>query len=250
MHVVILGGNSGIGAALTAHYLQLQAKVSVFSRTSPPDSAVTAARADENQAWPEVRHYQYQPEMLEQAAPEWQQSLADVFSQPVDMVFCCLGLLHGEQLQPEKTIRHLSAAGLRQAFEVNTLLPALWLQAIWPWLNRSPQIKLCWLSAKVGSIADNQAGGWHSYRSSKAALNMLIRCAAIELKRIQPLATLVAIHPGTTDTAMSKPFQRNLPEGQLQTPAATAQRLAATVMDLTPAQTGALLHWDGTVLPY
>lgn len=247
MHVVILGGNSAIGAALTAYYLQIQAKVSVFSRTALADSP---ASIGDNHATANVRYYQYQPEMLEQAAPELQQSLADVFSQPVDVVFCCLGLLHQEHLQPEKTIRQLNAAALRQVFEVNTVLPALWLQAIWPWLNRSPQIKLCWLSAKVGSIADNQAGGWHSYRSSKAALNMLIRCAAIELKRIQPLATLVALHPGTTDTAMSKPFQRNLPEGQLQSPASTAQRLAATVADLTTAQNGALLHWDGTVLPY
>ncbi len=240
MHVVILGGNSGIGAALTAHYLQEQAQVSVFSR----------AALAEHQAAQGLAHYMYQPAMLEQPSPIFNESLAAVFSQPVDLVFCCLGLLHQDALQPEKSMRQLSGAGLRQAFEVNTVLPALWLQAIWPWLAKSPQVKLCWLSAKVGSMSDNQAGGWHSYRASKAALNMLVRCASIELKRLQPQATLVALHPGTTDTAMSKPFQRNLPAGQLQQPADTARRLAATVADLTPAQTGALLHWDGTVLPY
>lgn len=239
MRIVILGGNSGIGAALTKHYLQLQAQVSVFSR---------AALADASS--PGLQHFLYQSEMLEQPQSPLHDALKTVFSQPVDLVFCCLGLLHQAELQPEKGLRQLNVAGLRQAFEVNTILPALLLQAIWPWLNKSPQVKLCWLSAKVGSITDNQAGGWHSYRASKAALNMLVRCASIELKRSLPQATLVALHPGTTDTAMSKPFQRNLPAGQLQVPADTARRLAATVTDLTPAQTGALLHWDGSVLPY
>ncbi len=244
MHVVILGGNSGIGAALTTHYLSGGAMVSVFSRT--------AETLGQTELLPSAnyRHYLYQPDQLEQSSTPLHEALGVVFSQPVDLVFCCLGLLHQQQLQPEKSLRQLSAGALRQSFEVNTVLPALWLQAIWPFLLKSPAVKLCWLSAKVGSIGDNHSGGWHSYRASKAALNMLIRGAAIELKRQLPQATLIALHPGTTDTAMSKPFQRNLPAGQLQSPAATAQRLAATVADLTPAQSGALLNWDGTVLPY
>lgn len=244
MRVVILGGNSGIGAALTAHYLRTGAVVSVFSR-----AAETLGRP-ELLTSANYRHYLYQPDQLEQSSTPLHEALGVVFSQPVDLVYCCLGLLHHQQLQPEKSLRQLNAAALRQSFEVNTVLPALWLQAIWPWLTKSPDVKLCWLSAKVGSISDNQSGGWHSYCASKAALNMLVRGAAIELKRQFPQAVLVALHPGTTDTAMSKPFQRNLPAGQLQSPASTAERLAATVADLTPAQNGALLHWDGTVLPY
>ncbi len=250
MHVVILGGNSGIGAALTTHYLSCGAMVSVFSRATLAVEPAAATSVAQQAAKPGLHHYLYQSEQLEQSCGQLQESLATVFNHPVDLVFCCLGLLHQQQLQPEKSLRQLSADNLRQAFEVNTILPALWLQAIWSFLPKSPQLKLCWLSAKVGSIGDNQSGGWHSYRASKAALNMLIRGGAIELKRQLPQAVLVALHPGTTDTAMSKPFQRHLAAGQLQSPAATAKRLAVTVADLTPAQSGALLHWDGTVLPY
>jgi len=242
MHVVILGGGSGIGKALTDFYLAQGAQVSVFSRQPTPEQAVSPPAR--------LRLYHYVPAQLEQPDPALQATLADVFSTAPQLVFCCLGMLHQDGLQPEKTIRQLSANAMRQAFEVNTILPALWLQAIWPWLAGAPQIKLCWLSAKVGSIGDNQSGGWHSYRSSKAALNMLVRGAALELRRSLPQAVLVTLHPGTTDTPMSRPFQRNLTAGQLQSPAQTAARLAATVADLTPAQHGALLHWDGSVLPY
>ena len=244
MRVVIFGGNSAIGAALCAHYLAQQAQVTVFSRTPLPD---TLQHTLEHAALDCVL---YQTVALEQADSALDARITAVFSQPVDLVFCCIGMLHDSNLQPEKSLRQLSAAGLRHSLEINTILPALWLHKIWPLLAGSPQVKLCWMSAKVGSITDNQSGGWYSYRTSKAALNMLVRTASIELKRQLPAAILVALHPGTTDTAMSKPFQRNLPAGQLQQPVDTARRLAATVAALTPTQTGALLHWDGTVLPY
>lgn len=250
MHVVILGGYSGIGAALAAHYLQEQAQVSVFSRDQRQNPPADALNAHDLTQHTGLRHYHYQSAWLDQPPPAFAATLQTVFHQPVDIVICCLGILHQNQLQPEKSTRQLQGPALRQVLEVNTVLPALWLQLIWPLLPHSPTAKLCWLSAKVGSITDNQSGGWHSYRASKAALNMLVRCAALELRRTLPQAVLVALHPGTTDTPLSQPFQRNLPPGQLQTPADTAQRLSQTIASLTPRQHGCLLHWDGTVLPY
>ena len=236
-HVLIIGG-SGIAAGLRQFYLNHGWQVSVFSRQ--------AADTD-NCNW-----FSYHSEQVLQAAdPQLQAQLASVFAdEPPSVVFCCIGGLHDAGMQAEKNIRQLSAAGLTAALQTNTVLPALWLQQLWPWLTKSPQIRLCWLSAKVGSISDNQSGGWYSYRASKAALNMLIKGMAIELRRSLPQACLISLHPGTTDTALSAPFQRNLAAGQLQTPAQTAERLAAVAAGLIPAQSGALLNWDGAVLPF
>lgn len=239
-HVVIIGG-SGIAAGLRQFYLEAGWHVSVLSR-----QPATVQTANPNCHW-----YSYQPGSVLQAQdPELQTQLAQIFQQPPDVIFCCIGALHGDALVAEKNIRQLSADSLQAAFTCNTILPALWLQQLWPWLKQSPQVRLCWLSAKVGSISDNHSGGWYSYRASKAALNMLIKSMAIELRRTQPQACLISLHPGTTDTALSLPFQRNLPSGQLQNPAQTAARLAGVAAALIPAQSGALLNWDGTVLPF
>jgi NAD(P)-dependent dehydrogenase (short-subunit alcohol dehydrogenase family) len=134
--------------------------------------------------------------------------------------------------------------------QANTVEPALWLQRLMPFVSKQSGLKMLWLSAKVGSITDNQLGGWYSYRASKAALNMLVKTAAIELRRLQPALILVTVHPGTTDTALSQPFQQNLAKGQLQTTEATALRLADVATNLVSAQHGHLLNWDGQVLPF
>lgn len=238
-HLLIIGASGGIGAGLTRWYLQQGWQVSVLSRAAAP-VAVGA-----------LHWYQYAPDQLTSAnALPLQQSLQQIFHQPPSLVFCCIGALHGEGLVVEKSIRQLEASALQQAFYCNAVLPGLWLQQLWPWLSQSPAIRLCWLSAKVGSLSDNRAGGWYSYRASKAALNMLVKTAAIELARQFPKACLISLHPGTTDTSLSAPFQRNLAAGQLQQPLETAARLAAVAADLTVAQNGALLNWDGQVLPF
>ena len=106
------------------------------------------------------------------------------------------------------------------------------------------------LSAKVGSISDNYLGGWYSYRASKAALNMLLKTAAVELKRTHKQLCIAAIHPGTTDTPLSEPFQQRLAADKLYTPAQSAQRIAAVIEQLNAENSGGFWHWDGAPLPY
>ena len=106
------------------------------------------------------------------------------------------------------------------------------------------------ISARVGSIGDNRLGGWASYRASKAALNMLIRTLSIEHARTHPGGVVVALHPGTTDTALSKPFQRNVPEGKLFSPAFTAEKLLHVTDALSSADTGGFFAWDGSPVEY
>ena len=106
------------------------------------------------------------------------------------------------------------------------------------------------LSARVGSIGDNRLGGWHGYRAAKAALNMLIRNFAIELRRSHPQAIIVGLHPGTVDTPLSAPFQRGVAPDRLFTPATSAGHLLDVIDGLSPADSGGVFAWDGTAIPF
>lgn len=129
-------------------------------------------------------------------------------------------------------------------------VPALYLQALYRYLIKKQNIKVLVLSAKVGSISDNKLGGWYSYRMTKAALNMLVKNLSIEIGRVNKSASLVSLHPGTTDTSLSEPFQKNLPAGQLQTPHQTAIWLLKVSENLKPEQNSQLLNWDAIKIPF
>ncbi|WP_164156345.1 SDR family NAD(P)-dependent oxidoreductase [Sandarakinorhabdus rubra] len=167
---------------------------------------------------------------------------------PPDLVVIATGVLHGEGLSPEKANNQLSADALATSFAVNTIGPALVAKAVLPLMPRGRKSVLAALSARVGSTADNRLGGWHSYRASKAALNQLIRTMAIEQARRNPAQILLALHPGTVDTGLSKPFQTGVKT--LFTPEESARHLLAVIDAATPAQTGLLIDWQGAVIPF
>ncbi|GAB2912717.1 SDR family NAD(P)-dependent oxidoreductase [Rheinheimera gaetbuli] len=231
--VLIIGGGSGIGLALAQHYLNSGAKVTLISRQH-----LTAISGVE---------WLHDPLTAEKHSAA---IVAQALEQKPDTIFICNGVLHDDKAMPEKTIRQLDIDILAARLASNVQVPALYLKLLFSYLCKQPAVKLLALSAKVGSISDNALGGWYSYRISKAALNMLIKNLSIEVGRLNKTAAIVSVHPGTTDTRLSAPFQTNLPEGQLQTPAMTAERLALVAAQLTATQTGQLLHWDGSVLPW
>ena len=165
-------------------------------------------------------------------------------SGPFDLVIVATGVLKAEGISPEKSMRDLSSDTLARYFAINTVGPALVAKHFLPLLSRG-QSTLAALSARVGSISDNRLGGWHGYRASKAALNMMIRTLAIELARTRPEAVCVALHPGTVDTGLSQPFQRGVPSGQLFTPQRSAEAMLAVLAGLTPADSGGCFAWDG-----
>ncbi len=146
--------------------------------------------------------------------------------QPPDWLFIASGWLHDNIFHPEKSYKQISAEHLLRSYQINAIGPTLFVQAFLNHFGVRAQSKIGILSARLGSISDNQVGGWHSYRASKAALNMLIKNYSIELKRSRSKTSIFAIQPGTTDTALSKPFQKGLPAGQLQTPEFTAEKIA------------------------
>lgn len=169
---------------------------------------------------------------------------------PLDLVIVANGILHDEDLMPEKSLRDLSADNFQRIFEANTITPALIAKHFLPKLNKEHTSMFAALSARLGSISDNQLGGWYAYRASKAALNMIIKNAAIEVGRRNKHTIVVGLHPGTVDSDLSKPFQSNLADEKIFTPDYSAQKLLDVLESLSPEQTGKCFAWDGPeILP-
>jgi NAD(P)-dependent dehydrogenase (short-subunit alcohol dehydrogenase family) len=160
------------------------------------------------------------------------------------------GTLHDGAMQPEKSLRQLNAEQMTRYFQVNSIGAALLAKQVVPLIKHGERAIFATISAKVGSIGDNQLGGWYGYRASKAALNMLMRSAAIEYKRSCPRAIVVMLHPGTTNTPLSQPFQRNVPPEKLFSADRTAAQLLAVMAGLQEADSGEFFSWDGSRLPW
>jgi NAD(P)-dependent dehydrogenase (short-subunit alcohol dehydrogenase family) len=160
-----------------------------------------------------------------------------------DLVLVATGLLHAEGMQPEKSLRAIEADAMARAFAINAIGPAMIARHIFGRAPRASRVVFGALSAKVGSISDNRLGGWYSYRASKAALNQFVRTLAIEDKRRNDRGIVVALHPGTVDTALSKPFRQ---QGRdLFAPDRAAVQLLDLIDALKPADSGKLFAWDG-----
>ncbi|MEO0607175.1 MAG: SDR family NAD(P)-dependent oxidoreductase [Pseudomonadota bacterium] len=166
------------------------------------------------------------------------------------LVLVASGILSdGKDLQPEKSYRQQDAAAFQRVFEINTFGPGLVAKHFLPLFPRQGRSVFAALSARVGSISDNRLGGWHAYRASKAALNMLIRNYAIEQTRRNQDFIAVSLHPGTVDTALSEPFQSNVPDQQLFPPERAAKHLLQVINSLSPADTGKAFDWAGQEIP-
>ena len=166
------------------------------------------------------------------------------------LVLVATGSLQGEGIAPpERSLRSLDAASLLQSYRINAVGPALVAKHMLPLLPRSGRSVFAALSARVGSIGDNRLGGWHAYRAAKAALNMILRNLAIELARTHPEAICLGLHPGTVDTGLSRPFQRDVSKDRLFTPEFAAARLLSVIEASGPEHSGRILAWDGQPVP-
>ena len=164
------------------------------------------------------------------------------------LVIDATGFLHNAQFQPEKSLRQLDPAHLALSFALNATGPALLMKHFLPLLAREGRAVFATLSARVGSISDNRLGGWYAYRASKAALNQLVRTAAVELARTRPEAICVALHPGTVDTGLSGPFAKNGLD--VVGPGEAAERLLAVIAGLRPERSGTLVDQNGVTVPF
>ncbi len=160
-------------------------------------------------------------------------------------VFICNGMLHSKNCQPEKRLEDFSLNSFNEILKVNTTTPMLWLKELILTLSFKSICKISILSARVGSLTDNKLGGWYSYRASKTALNMLLKTASIELARRAKKVKLISFHPGTTNTPLSKPFQKNVPNGKLFTPDFVAEQLLNVVENTELDGELTYVDWQG-----
>ena len=172
------------------------------------------------------------------------EALASNFDKNLDLVFVATGILHTETVSPAKSLRQISITNFEQIFAANTIFPALVAKYFTPKLNKTSKSVFASISARVGSISDNRLGGWYAYRMSKAALNMFTKTASIELARSNKNAIIINLHPGTVDSELSKPFQANVPNGKLFTPAYSASKLIEVIEGLKLEDSGKCFDWD------
>lgn len=235
MKIVITGASGGIGGAFV-ETLAARAQVEAVTATSwrtPPGSdhpKVTWHRLDLAN---------------ESAVRDWASQIGEI-----DWLINAAGILHRQQRGPEKTIRHLDPGFFLENIRINTLPTLLLARHLQDKFRHGRPSIFATVSARVGSIEDNRLGGWYSYRASKAALNMCLKNLAIEWQRTLPNVAVAALHPGTTDTPLSRPFQRHVPPGQLFSPAQSAGYLLEVLDSLEPAHSGRFLAFDGEQLPW
>lgn len=167
---------------------------------------------------------------------------------PPGLVLVATGVLHAP-FEPERSYRALTAEHMLRDYRINTVGPSLVAKHFLPLAPRDRRFVFAALSARVGSIGDNQLGGWHSYRASKAALNMILRNLAVEVGRTHPQAVVAGLHPGTVDTGLSAPFQKGVAPEKLFPPSMSADHLLAVIDRLAPADSGGVFAWDGARIP-
>lgn len=229
-NALIVGAGHGIGLGLVQSLLE-----------QFPNSQIFATYRDEKRA----------SELLKTSAhskcidPSVEEDLLEYFKTlpELDLVICTIGALQ----KPEKSLRDISIEQLSEAFKVNAAIPMLICKHAKPRLNKTSENYLIFLSAMVGSIGDNQVGGWYGYRAAKSALNQLIKTASIEYSRAGYKTKLGVIHPGTTETELSKGFLGNV-KHRVWTPIESAQNILKVIGDLK--STGEFKNWDGTTIPW
>lgn len=165
----------------------------------------------------------------------------------VSLLVNAVGFLHDNSLFPEKKISDIDNKYLLNSFKINCIGHALIIKYFSPLFVEKEKALLTCLSARVGSISDNYLGGWFGYRSSKAALNQIVKSASIELNRKKPNLILASIHPGTVYTKLSKPYTK---QNNCFTPEESAKKILKTMFSLTKDDSGKFLDYNGNVIPY
>lgn len=228
INIAIIGANGGIGNVLID-------KLSIHPKTQHIYALSRSSYTPKNNNTSFIQIDFAQESTIRDAAERIDNAL--------DLIIIATGFLHDQNTSPEKSLRDLSPEGFYKNFLVNTIGPALIAKYLMPKFPRESRSIFAVLTARVGSISDNQVGGWYAYRASKAAMNMTIKNLAIEGARKFKNNAIVALHPGTVDTNLSRPFHANVGH-EIFTPAQSAQYLLEVISKIAPHDTGRFFAWD------
>lgn len=231
-NIAIFGANGAIGKALCNHYIN-QSNVFSFSRKD----------FDLNH---EFLNKSFLTEYEEGLISQKAKNFDDEF---FNKIIISIGMLHNEDYLPEKRIDDFSSDQFFKTIESNLLIPTLITKYFHRKLKKE-QSTLAILSARVGSISDNRTGGWYSYRASKAGLNMTIKNLSVELGRLGRSITVIGLHPGTVDSRLSQPFQKNLEDSKIFSANYSVSKLTSVIDSVNVNSSGKCIAWDGTeILP-
>lgn len=231
-NIAVIGSSGAIGGALV-HQLQIR----------HPDAAIFAFSQRPPTTYCQGVFYHQMDYALESSIATAANTAAA--TSKLDLILVATGILQDGAITPEKGLNDLSMEKFQRLFQANSILPAMVAKHFIPKLHRDKPVIFAALSARVGSISDNRLGGWYAYRASKAALNMIIKTAAIDLNRRNKQAIVVGLHPGTVDSELSAPFQKNVPVDKLFSPEQAANYLLDVLSRLSPNQSGKCIAWDG-----
>lgn len=234
--VALIGASGGIGSAF----------LNAFQQDDNIETIYAFSRSALDKTDPKTKPAALDYSREDSVAKAVRELPADV---TFDLIVIAAGLLHDQTLQPEKSLKGIDLDNFTKVFAANTFGPALVAKYFLPRLKKDSRAVFAALSARVGSIADNRIGGWYAYRSSKAALNMIIKCASIEMGRRYKKSVIIGLHPGTVDTALSEPFQGHVKPEKLFTPEYAADCLIKVINKAGHEDSGKVFAWDGGEIP-
>ena len=232
-NVVVIGANGAIGNAF----------VSSFVNNTDIKNIFTLGRAETKNYSKRIKHFI--ADITDESAIEDFASSIDV---TLDAVIVATGILHADGINPEKSIRDIDLETFSEILKINTIGPAIIGKHLLPLLNNQTKSVMAFLSARVGSISDNKLGGWYAYRASKSALNQVIKNFSIEIGRRNKNAVVIGFQPGTVDSNLSKPFQKNVNKDKLFTPEFSVEKMTHVIENLTSEDSGNIFDWSGEII--
>jgi NAD(P)-dependent dehydrogenase (short-subunit alcohol dehydrogenase family) len=232
-NILIAGASGGIGKEFTKFYCD----------DPNVEKVIALSRKINNIDNPKIQSVE-----VDYSKEETLDNLDDVLLlESINTIIIATGILQTDLIKPEKSIAGVDLATLQKVFQINVFGPTLLVKKLLPLIKKSKGVKIVFLSARVGSIADNRLGGWHSYRSSKSALNMMISNLSIELQRISKNHIVIGIHPGTVKSQLSEPFLKNV-KHNIFSPRESVELMAKVVGDIDQKDSGKCFDFSGKII--